>query len=109
MIFAPNAKLRKQIIPHPESKGALGGREKRRRKAGGDGDPLNEEESRRRYTWAELLKRVFKIDALQCPYCHGKRKLIAMITEIAVHVKALDEYTKGFQLKTQEKQILGEL
>ena len=49
--------------------------------------PLEEtsaKERARRYTWAQLLKRVFKIDALQCPYCQGRRKLIAFITEAPV-------------------------
>ncbi len=89
-VFAPNAKLRKQIIPHHGLKAVLGGRKKHCRKTDSDGAPLNEEERRRRYTWAELLKRVFRIDALQCPYCHGKRKLIAMITETAVINKILE-------------------
>jgi hypothetical protein len=31
--------------------------------------------------WAELLKRTFDIDVLDCPNCHGHMKLLAMITE----------------------------
>jgi Putative transposase len=31
--------------------------------------------------WAELLKRTFDIDVLQCPSCHGRMKLIALVTE----------------------------
>ena len=79
-VFAPNASLREEIVPHPESMGLLGKRKKRRRKP----DPKEEtlQESTRRYTWAELMKRVFNMDVLKCPYCGaGKRKLIAMITE----------------------------
>ncbi|NOT30112.1 MAG: IS91 family transposase [Planctomycetes bacterium] len=34
-----------------------------------------------RSTWAELLKRVFEIDVLTCPWCGGKRKLIALLTD----------------------------
>jgi hypothetical protein len=30
---------------------------------------------------AELLKRVFEIDVLTCPFCGGKRRLIALITD----------------------------
>jgi hypothetical protein len=30
--------------------------------------------------WAELLKRTFDIDVLECPNCHGRMKLLAMIT-----------------------------
>ena len=41
-------------------------------------------ERARRYTWAQLLKRVFEIEALKCPYGQGRRKLIAFITEAPV-------------------------
>ena len=43
-----------------------------------------------RSKWADLLKRVFKIDALTCPYCGGKRKLIALITDGKVVRKILE-------------------
>jgi hypothetical protein len=34
-----------------------------------------------RYSWAELMMRVFDIDVLRCELCGSRRKLIAMITE----------------------------
>lgn len=34
-----------------------------------------------RSSWADLLRRVFFIDALVCPHCDGPRKLIALLTE----------------------------
>ena len=34
----------------------------------------------RRYAWAELLRRVFEIEALVCPHCGGVRRLLAAIT-----------------------------
>jgi len=34
-----------------------------------------------RLPWAELLKRVFVIDALTCRWCGGPRKLIALLTD----------------------------
>ncbi len=37
-----------------------------------------------RSKWADLLQRVFEIDALSCPYCGGKRELIALLTDGAV-------------------------
>ena len=44
-----------------------------------------------RYTsWAELSKRVFAIDALVCPHCGGKRKLIALIQDALVARKILE-------------------
>ena len=34
-----------------------------------------------RSKWADLLRRVFEIDVLSCPWCGEKRKLVALITE----------------------------
>jgi hypothetical protein len=31
--------------------------------------------------WAELLARAFAVDVLECPTCHGRMKLIAMVTD----------------------------
>jgi hypothetical protein len=46
-----------------------------------DGAPARPPPPRsRNYTWAELMKRVFLVDVLQCP-CGGSRRLIANITE----------------------------
>lgn len=39
---------------------------------------------RRRMSWAELMKRVFAIDVLECPDCQGKMKIIAAITDSKV-------------------------
>ena len=44
-----------------------------------------------RSKWTDLLKRVFEIDALTCPYCGGKRKLIALLTDGKV-VRAILEH-----------------
>ena len=38
-------------------------------------------QAKKRATWAELLKRVFEIDVLTCPWCGGQRRLIALITD----------------------------
>ena len=34
----------------------------------------------RRYPWAELLQRVFAVDALRCPGCGERMRMIAAIT-----------------------------
>ena len=34
----------------------------------------------RRTSWAVLLKRVFLVDALACPKCDGRMKILAVIT-----------------------------
>jgi hypothetical protein len=46
--------------------------------------------------WAELLKRTFDIDVLDCPKCHGRMKLLAMITDgksVARYLSKLGEPT----------------
>ncbi|XYH99473.1 hypothetical protein ACMHYB_06830 [Sorangium sp. So ce1128] len=45
---------------------------------------------------AELLRRTFAIDVLECPTCKGRMKLVAMVTEprnIARFLSALGEPT----------------
>ena len=42
-----------------------------------------------RSKWADLLQRVFEIDALRCSYCGGKRELIALLTDGQVVRKIL--------------------
>ncbi|MGK4009294.1 transposase [Sorangium sp. So ce1036] len=46
--------------------------------------------------WAELLRRTFAIDVLECPACNGRMKLVAMVTEprnIVRFLSALGEPT----------------
>jgi hypothetical protein len=38
----------------------------------------------RRYAWAELLQRVFEVDALGCPSCGERMRILAAITDPAV-------------------------
>ena len=76
-VFGPNAVWQSEIVPRQTTT--------RRSKRGccGEADPDGKEESGRcnRYTMAELLRRAFKIDILECPHCHGRRRLIPMITD----------------------------
>ena len=47
--------------------------------------------------WAELLKRTFEIDVLQCMRCNGRMKLVALLTEprsIARYLEKLGEATE---------------
>ncbi len=41
--------------------------------------------------WAELLKRTFGVDVLECPTCKGRMKLVAMVTE----PKSIARYLAG--------------
>jgi hypothetical protein len=43
----------------------------------------------RRLDWAALLARVWSIDVLECPRCHGRMRVIAALSEAAVVSKVL--------------------
>ena len=43
-----------------------------------------------RIDWAELLRRVHRVDALACPRCHGRLRFIAVVTERAAIRRVLD-------------------
>jgi len=46
--------------------------------------------TRRRYRWAQLLQRVFEVDALCCPRCGSTLRLIAAIEDPAVARRILE-------------------
>jgi putative oxidoreductase len=84
-VLAPASAWRARIRPHPEPIAQLA-------------EPCDVEpssDSRSCYRgWAELLKRTFEIDVLQCPSCGGRMKLIAWVTEpksIAGYLTKLSE------------------
>ena len=44
----------------------------------------------RRTAWADLLRRVFEVDALRCPDCGGRMRVLSAITDPAVAARILD-------------------
>ena len=36
----------------------------------------------RNYSWAELMRRVFEVDVLECPRCTGRMRILAAIHSI---------------------------
>ena len=72
-LLAPNAKLRKAVMPVPPVATAPA--------HAGDCDHLPAASAKGRIRWAHLLKQVFDIDIEQCPHCGGQLKLIAAIEE----------------------------
>ncbi len=46
--------------------------------------------SGRNYTWAELMKRVFLVDVLQCEHCGGRMKILAAIRPPTATEKILE-------------------
>ena len=77
-VLAPNAKLRREIIPSPVEQAT----EPACDHAQAQGAPA-------RMSWARLLKRVFDIDIDHCPNCGGVLKIIAAIEDPPVIVKIL--------------------
>ena len=79
-VLAPNAKLRKAVVPVPTETAPA---------HAGDCAPTPVGSAKGRMRWAQLLKRVFNIDIEQCPHCGGQLKLIAAIEEPAAIARIL--------------------
>ena len=47
-------------------------------------------EKTRHMAWADLMRRCFGLDVLECPKCFGRMKLIALIEDPAVIKKILE-------------------
>jgi len=65
-LFAPNSRYRARITP--------AGRGRRRRADSNQPEP----ERRQAMTWAQRLKRVFRIDIETCEYCGGAVRVTAL-------------------------------
>ena len=79
--LAPNARLRASIVPAVAEQ--TGGGSKANR-CSVVGETVPTERSRKAYTWAELMRRVFEKDVLECARCKGRLALIAVITQPSV-------------------------
>jgi len=74
-VLAPASKLRPRIVPKPPP-GPANDVEL-------SATPLPPKPGGSRYRpWAELLKRCFSIDVLQCASCGGRMKLVALVTDL---------------------------
>jgi hypothetical protein len=67
-VLAPAAALRDHVVPSPPSQRA-------------QGEGFAAEACDPRYSWAELMKRVFSLDVLRCHACGNRRQMIALITQ----------------------------
>ena len=56
-----------------------------------------------RMGWADLMKRVFKIDVLRCPYCGGRLWFVATIFEPTA-VKAIIAAVQAADGRAEEAQ-----
>jgi hypothetical protein len=104
-VLAPCASGRDRVVPaEPDMQETASSREAVVDSTGaadGGGGPLEAvppidsranryEQPPRRITWADLLKRVFEVDALRCPACGGRMRLIAAITDPSVARQILE-------------------
>jgi len=87
-VLAPAAAYRDLIVPGPMDRSAASNASSSAASPSCAAPPS--ESSAQRATWAELLKRVFALDVLECPHCGGRRKLIALISDGVVVRKILD-------------------
>jgi len=85
-VLASAASVRRDIVPHVQSADSAEDEATEPQATEASGSCLSTRS--RNYTWAELMKRVFLIDVLQCP-CGGSRRLIATITEPAIIARIL--------------------
>lgn len=96
-VFAPAAGIRPRVVPQaPDAGGALTNGEADAGAEAGDEvgrrllarrvvphAPGKRRRGQRRYSWAELLRRVWLIDVLVCNRCGGVRRLLAAIHDPA--------------------------
>ncbi len=96
-VLAPCASARDQVVPagprameKPACPCEVGGASNRTGESNADsfapGPPTDMQADRseplpRRIAWADLLKRVFEVDALRCPACGKRMRLLAAITD----------------------------
>jgi len=80
-VFAPNSKYR--VLVTPAQRG------KRKNTQSPEGTEQTTAQRRASITWAQRLKRVFKIDIETCSACGGDVKIIACIEDPAVIKKIL--------------------
>ena len=73
-VLAPAAGWREFVVPEPDPRAA---------EVASRGDPPPSPTTRVRIPWADLLRRVFLVDALECPRCHGRMRLISAVIQTA--------------------------
>jgi hypothetical protein len=90
-VLAPASPWRARIRPQPEPSAQLA-------EPPAD-EPSSHSTCYRR--WAELLKRTFEIDVLECPKCGAHMKLIALVTEPKSIVRYLTKLSEPIDVPTR--------
>lgn len=76
-VFAPCSKWREEIFPMSAQAAAKPPEPDTKQEQPALPAAATPAHHERRYSWAELLKRVFAIDVLECPRCHGRMRVYA--------------------------------
>jgi hypothetical protein len=83
-ILAPAASRRDRVVPDPPDEHYETKSANKTRHACADEHPsqqVSRPRERRAFSWSELLKRVYRIEALICSNCGGARRVLAAIME----------------------------
>jgi len=88
-VLAPGARWRKSVVPSGGDPGSERGCCERKRE-GIEGGQEGSRVHGRNYSWAELLKRVFEIDVLECPECGGRMRILCAVNPPDAIRKILD-------------------
>jgi hypothetical protein len=72
-VLAPNAADRARIVPSPKAEAS--------EVPSAAAAELTPAQRRQRLAWADLLRRVLRIDVTECPACGGRMNIIAALTE----------------------------
>jgi hypothetical protein len=85
-VFAPNATWRKEATRYRREDAAdAGGSTGPEGIAAGSAPACGHEVDRSpRRRWAQLLVRVYEVDPLRCPACHGEMRILAFLTDPGV-------------------------
>jgi hypothetical protein len=102
-VFAPNAAYRDAIVPDPpeseEDAPVFRTCQHRGSKARTRRVPHAPRVRRpRRYSWAQLLSRVFGVDVSVCPRCLGRRRLLTFLTDPVTVARILEHLRLPAQL-----------
>ncbi len=74
-VLAPASRWRSRVVPPAASPAGD--------EPSGKDDPRPPPNAERYRPWAQLLARTFAVDVLECPECHGRMWLLAMVTDPA--------------------------
>jgi hypothetical protein len=81
-VFAANAKWRPRVVDYLRNDDGCGGNDDLPAESEPEPEPEPEPEctrARPNYSWSDLMRRAFDVDVLDCPECHQRMKLVAVI------------------------------